>query len=364
MYTTIAPSIGADPEFFVFKQTSDGLELVSADKVFPSKEGKANISGGSVFFDGVQAEINPHHNTCRERFGSNIRYVLQSSYRIASDEMKGHNLVFIPKPVVDVDFNKLEGCDDECFRFGCAPSQSIYPMRKINYPDGKIFDKRFAGGHFHLGFSSLNVMRRMNNPEKLEEFIKLADIIAGITGVAIAHTPEERIRRQYYGQAGTYRIQPHGIEYRTLSNFWLTSPQLMSLMSALVREALAYSYGDVTKQWFDSVDMKEIVKVINTVDYKKAVDIYRTVIEPRFIRRSQRDYSPLTHSGIRDIVNRMIEVGYENVFNPEKMLWYWNIDDNHRNVINPGSMGYDGIESLAYRFDLHMTTYEQLYNMV
>ena len=34
-------------------------------------------------------------------------------------------------------------------------------------------------------------------------------------------------RRELYGKAGAYRNKPYGVEYRTLSNFWLTSSKLM-----------------------------------------------------------------------------------------------------------------------------------------
>ena len=39
---------------------------------------------------------------------------------------------------------------------------------------------------------------------------------------------EDTQRRELYGQAGCFRPKPYGVEYRTLSNYWLKSRELMT----------------------------------------------------------------------------------------------------------------------------------------
>lgn len=34
-------------------------------------------------------------------------------------------------------------------------------------------------------------------------------------------------RRRLYGKAGAYRSKPYGVEYRTLSSFWVADPKLI-----------------------------------------------------------------------------------------------------------------------------------------
>jgi len=52
----------------------------------------------------------------------------------------------------------------------------------------------------------------------------MADYLLGVWSVL--HDTDMR-RRELYGAAGAYRPKKYGVEYRTMSNFWLRSPQLM-----------------------------------------------------------------------------------------------------------------------------------------
>ena len=99
-------------------------------------------------------------------------------------------------------------------------------------------------------------------------------------------------RRKVYGRAGEYRLPPHGLEYRTLGNFWLRAYPLMALVMGLTRIAVGVSYSslissktynpatqsyiigpskrDYAKELFDLVDMDRVVKAINTNDWDLA----------------------------------------------------------------------------------------------
>lgn len=356
MYTNVMPDIGTDPEFFIYRRTEEGLKLVPADKVLPSKEEKKHFSTGSVFFDGVQAEINPHPDTCRERLQSKIEYLFSNTVNYVDEKYATEYtpIRFCAYPSITVDIKELEGCDNECFRFGCAPSNSIYPMRKIKFPDGKTFPHRFAGGHIHIGFNTFNMMREMRDPDKLETFIKMCDILAGIPATAMAYNDMEKLRRRYYGRAGEYRIQPHGIEYRTLSNFWLVSPAMASLFTSFVREALRYTYGDATTMWFDQVDIDEVKKIINKVDHKGARRICEDVIIPRYERFVQRSTVPLSCENIRETVKHLMEYGYDSVFNPKGILNYWCLSNN--------TIFY-GINKFSRDIVKGEFTYDEVYNL-
>ncbi len=50
------------------------------------------------------------------------------------------------------------------------------------------------------------------------EVIKAMDIFLGVPSIFLDGDKE---RRKLYGGAGAHRVKPYGVEYRTLSNFWL-----------------------------------------------------------------------------------------------------------------------------------------------
>lgn len=326
-YSDITPTIGSDPELFIYKIVDGEKKLIPADKVLPSKLNKAFAGSGYVFFDGVQAELNPDCSSCREIHNNNIHRLLRyihTATRLATQNSS--NILLSASPCIDVNLKDLEGCDEECFRFGCAPSTCIYPMPKVKYPDGHEFTKRFAGGHIHIGIDDFDMMRKFNNPDKLESIIKMCDLFGGILGTAICFNKQEKTRRKYYGQAGTYRIQKHGIEYRTLSNFWLVSPEMASLMTGMIRDAVRYTYGDEEEKFFSQVDMEEVQKIINKVDNKRAEEIYRDVILPKYKRRTESEKSPLTNPNVVKVVDHLIEVGCDKVFDLDRMANYWTIE--------------------------------------
>lgn len=321
-YSTVNPTIGADPEFFIFQELENKeLKLIPADKVLPGKDEKLSVFGGTAFFDGVQAEINPRYNTCRELFIANIRDSLNGILQYIDKK----DIKFIPYPSLEVNLDDIKDSDNECFRFGCAPDNCIYDEeRNIKYPDGKKFSTRFAGGHIHLGFSSTQQMRFFKDPDNLEKLIMMMDLIPGIISVAIANNEREIFRRKWYGQAGTYRIQPHGMEYRTLSPFWLTSPELTSLMTGLVRDAFKITYGKDADELLEKVDIKKVRKIIDEFNVEEAKRIWKDVIKPYYENMPKTTTRcPLGYKHQRNFLELMMKNGYEHYFNPTKMLYYW-----------------------------------------
>jgi hypothetical protein len=60
--------------------------------------------------------------------------------------------------------------------------------------------------------------------------IRMLDLFLGIPSVFIDKDRTSVARRKLYGKAGRFRKPPHGVEYRSLSNFWLSSPKLVELV--------------------------------------------------------------------------------------------------------------------------------------
>ncbi len=328
----VKPTIGGDPEFFIYvrKKKESPYQVISADKVLKGKMKKESVSGGSIFFDGVQAEINPRFSSCRESFINNIRGCLFAINQRVQSKYPNHIINFAPIPAIKIKPKDIEGADRECMRFGCAPDSNIYTEEKIDYPDGKKFMTRFSGGHIHLGFSDIKYMKIMKDPEKLYNLVKMFDYIPGIMSTAIFRDETENIRRKFYGQAGTYRIQNHGIEYRALSSSWLSSPYLTSLFTSFMRDSFRFVINGMEEDIFKLISEEEIRETINSGDYKNASRIYKEILLPLYNKKVDLEYGiPLKYKYVRDFVDTLIEKGYNGIFNPFYMNNYWCITKPH-----------------------------------
>jgi hypothetical protein len=359
----LSPSIGGDPEFFIFGDIKGKHKIISADKILTGKENKKECTSGSYFFDGVQAEINPSHNNCREFFCRNIQGCLKDVYNIA--KKKYDNIEFQPLASIKIQKSDVKGADNECLRFGCSPDFNIYSDEEKTYPDGKRFMTRFSGGHIHLGFSSINYMKKMKDPDVLYRLIKSFDYLAGIMSVLLSNGEEEHIRRKYYGEAGTYRIQKHGIEYRTLSSFWLVSPFIASLMSGLMRDAFTFVYHNKEKELlFDKISEEVVINTINNLDVKKARVIWEQIIKPLYEDFNMNISSPLQHEYVRNLIDYMISHGgYQSVFNPKYMINYWYLSKDLKTIDNMEYQCTYGIKNLAFDIETKYLKIEDIRNI-
>lgn len=284
-------TLGCDPEFFF---TGSKGETTGAEKVLP-KDGITYTRGtdarhldgmhtaigdtSRIVIDGVQAELNPRPNPCRANLGNEIGACFRSLKKTLED--KGMKVSFAP--VVKVSRKEMNSLSDQSKIFGCAPSTNVYAKESESkiLVDPKKYLKRSAGGHVHLGAERGcdAIVKALKNVEVL---VPMLDAIVGNTCVLIDRDPNNAERRKNYGRAGEHRVKEYGMEYRTLSNFWLQSYQLMSLVMGLSRLAVhivAYSTkeNDYVAAIMKAVDQKDIVKAINENDFALAYDNFMKI---------------------------------------------------------------------------------------
>lgn len=233
--------LGSDPEFF-FKSSKG---IVAADKVIGSKhweDVKGRISDVPPFvIDGIQAEFHPATYLCRAQMGSHFH-----SKFLALQPFLPKGITPILDSVVELGEEEFESLTEDQKRLGCAPSLNYYNSEASIDPSAQNSRIRAAGGHIHIGLprsASHNYQPYSIEPSLRPapiytdriELIPLMDSIVGNTCVLIDKGEHGRIRRQTYGRAGEYRLPDHGIEYRVLSNFWLRSYSLMSMVMGLTK---------------------------------------------------------------------------------------------------------------------------------
>ena len=223
--------------------------------------------------DGVQAELNPGSTMCRQSMAVYIASSLQAiKTRLeSSPDFKGIQTAF--DGVVDVDEEELMSLDPASRILGCAPSLNYYDEGASIGVDPASYRTRSAGGHIHMGISTGDVVRQNGG---LKHLVPILDIIVGNTSVMIDRDSRAAERRQVYGRAGEYRLPSHGLEYRTLSNFWLKDYSLMSFIFVSCRLAKAILFTshlprgtaevgwDAESELYKRVSLESVREAINT----------------------------------------------------------------------------------------------------
>lgn len=297
MLTPLQITWGCDPEAF-FQRNG---KILGSEKVLPEKGIGPNDYTKVVVRDGIQIELNPTYAYNRMALGENIK----TAFTVLRKHLANHPEVSLNfEGLVEVDREELDSLSDASRVLGCQPSRNIYGDRPITV-DPLTYRKRSAGGHIHVGLNGTNIKPLTN--EKLEDdrhrAIPLFDIFVGNTAVMFDRDPGAAERRENYGRAGEYRLQPHGLEYRTLSNFWLRHSALFSLMAGLSSVAIATLAStikgiDLEGELVEAVNIDKFIKAINHNNYEMARENFDT-IRPFLVKHLPKEtHFELTASNI------------------------------------------------------------------
>jgi len=101
--------------------------------------------------------------------------------------------------------------------------------------------------HIHIGYKDPNDKTSL-------ELVRRMDIFLGIPSLLM---DKDNRRRAMYGAPGSFRMKPYGVEYRTLSNFWIMNNELIGWA------------WDSTIRAIDSVNNEEFTKE----QYEEAVSV-------------------------------------------------------------------------------------------
>lgn len=250
----IGKTTGADPEIFVVNK--DGV--LPAWKFLPSKKAPLGTRmGTTVYWDGFQAEFTTRGASCLayllDDIQDGLKTTLLAARKVDPDATLSHNSVLEVDPAI------LESAEDKHVEFGCMPSMNAYGLTG-NTLSGRHVPIRFAGGHVHLG------IKPDPAPYNYPEIVRAMDSVLGVLSVSMFGAWDHPARREYYGQAGEYRLPLHGLEYRTLSNAWMIHPAFANAVFELAR--LSFDYGASGVDLLGGQD--EVVRIIQESDVEGA----------------------------------------------------------------------------------------------
>jgi hypothetical protein len=252
-------TVGADPELFLIDAYGD---FVSAIGIVPGTKAEPfNVKNGTVQHDNVAAEVGVIPARSAPSFSRNISAVIADLVEIIN---KGG---FSYSRVASTYFDKELLTSPEAQEFGCDRDWDAYdPSNPCTINKANV-DPRFrtAGGHVHIGHSVAK-----SYPELT---ILACDLYLGLPSIIM---DKDSKRRTLYGQASRYRIQPWGVEYRTLSNFWIFTQEYKMWVFNQVKKVVANP--SIVFELDTVVPITDIRRVINSSNKREAIEMLRSLI--------------------------------------------------------------------------------------
>lgn len=252
--------IGCDPEIFLV----DALEVLvpSCGLIGGTKEHPRPLeqlgAGYAIQEDNVAIEFNIPPASSREEWVKSVHTAMNGIMA----EVQQMGLHFSKESAAL--FPKEALLDPRAQEFGCDPDFNAWLDGLIN-PKPKADDEtlRSCGGHIHIG------LNRCPGKEDALNIIKLMDLHASVPAVLM---DKGWLRKKLYGKAGAFRPKHYGLEYRSLSNFWVYTPELTGWAYDVTARALTdFQNG----KYVEEEDGPLILEAINNNNADAAKDLIK-----------------------------------------------------------------------------------------
>ena len=220
--------LGTDPEVFLQDNAGNPISAIgyiNADKWNPMQIPDMP-EGYTLQEDNVSLEYGVPPSASADEFVQHITAVMEKSKEYLP------NLSF--SKLSCIVFPEEQMNHPAAHIFGCEPDFNAWTKEVNKKPEPPHPFMRSAGGHIHV--------ETTKDPMAV---IRAMDLFLGVPSVLMDNG---EMRKQLYGKAGAFRAKSYGVEYRTLSNFWIFKNELIRWVWANTQRAL------------DSVDAIDVVK--------------------------------------------------------------------------------------------------------
>lgn len=236
--------LGADPELFV--GNSSGVKSIIG-KIGGTKESPFPLPLGDGFAvqeDNVAMEFNIPAADTQQNFTGYIKSVLDFLGQVIHDS---HQLHIVKDSAISFPVEEL--MDPAAMVFGCDPDYNAWTNTKNPRPMSEDKTLRSCGGHVHIGVKA--------DKETKRRIVQACDLFLSVPAVFM---DQGVLRKKLYGKAGACRYKSYGVEYRTMSNFWIFDPRLCDWVWNQV--GLALAFVEEGRSLDDDAEL--IIEAINT----------------------------------------------------------------------------------------------------
>lgn len=207
--------IGCDPELFVKQK---GVSISAHNLVKGTKEKPQKVGTGFISTDGMALEVGIIPAATSGQYIRRLNQVLKEL-----QAMIPRGLKLDISPVAYFSKEVMEATPKQAKELGCIPDFNAW-TGGMNPAPVAPDNMRSAGGHVHLGWTNDKDPFDPGHFYSCITLVKNLDYFLGVPSIILDSNTD---RRQIYGKAGAFRAKPYGLEYRSLSNFWIVNPKLM-----------------------------------------------------------------------------------------------------------------------------------------
>lgn len=199
--------LGSDPEVFLQDDAGKPISIIgyiNADKWNP-RQIPDMPDGFTLQEDNVALEFGVPPAATKEEFVKYIRDVMYKGLEYVPN-MKFSTLSCIIFPEDQMKHPMAHV-------FGCEPDFNAWTKDVNKSPKPPHPFMRSAGGHIHVETTKDPI-----------DVVKAMDLFLGVPSILMDKGED---RKKMYGKAGAHRPKSYGVEYRTLSNFWVFNDRLI-----------------------------------------------------------------------------------------------------------------------------------------
>jgi len=221
-------TLGADPELFLTKK---GIPTSAHGLIPGNKKTPFSVHRGAVQVDGMALEINIFPTDTPKKFTHNINTVLSILRSMVPKEYS-----FDFSSSINFSTEEMSKQPSSATQLGCEPDFNAWEMTENPIPPIHA-NMRTASGNLHIGFEGRRIYEYdLDHFYRCCNLVKQLDVTLGITSLLVDKDTE---RRSMYGRAGAFRPKNYpGVEYRVLSNFWLSSKELTEQLAIITLDTI------------------------------------------------------------------------------------------------------------------------------